>query len=461
MKIANMMSKYITSETFDNLPKKVVKKAKLHILDTVGNASFNGGARHMHKGFLEVLKNIGGKPEATIIGEEFKAPCTHAAFLNSVMCCLHGDLGVSGHPSYGVIPAALAVGERENISGKDFITSVVVGYEIFERIGRSIGGIDPAYKRGIQPSSIIAAFSATAAAGKALSLDEREMAYALGLAGGVGSGLVIEIATPGYGFQVGKSCEAGVLSALLAKEGLYGSSTVFEGEHDGVYAATGFCHAVAGECDLKALIWGLGRTYEILNSGIKYHGGCRIHHPSIDLAIKITREHEIKQDDIEEVEVKVGRREYYQSKYLGRDAHPKRWTEAVFSIPFAVSVAISDGEEVVGPEKFSEEKIEDLRIKELMNRVKTLVMEEKYPRRVSMKIKTKDGKEFAERIDYYIKGDPGSLWPLTEEEVKSKFRRLASFMFSSDKIEGLIFTIDKIEEVEDITELTELLYSRV
>jgi len=449
MAILNTLAQYAASETFDNLPEKVVQEAKRHILDNIGNSCFNfsGG---VHNEVTNVLKRNGGKPEATVFGEGFKVPCTSAAFLNSVICAMHGGGHklTSSHPCYSTIPAALAVGERENIGGRKLITGIVAGYEIFCRIGKAV--YPSSYNRGFHITATVGPFSAAASAGNILGLDATKMAHALSLAGALGAGYRETFATPARAIQVGRSCESGVLSALLAQENLSGSSTILEGK-------AGFCHAMADEYNLEDITWGLGRSYEILNTYIKAHGGCRGLHSSIDVAIKTVREHKLKADDIEGIKIFTSPTEVMLCGSSEQSLNPKTGDDAAFSIPFGVAVGILEGN--VGPEKCTEAKLKDSGVRKLMKRIEVEIEKREFPEQyfASIEIKMRDGEVIRDSIDY-PKGEPE--WPLTNDEVNSKFRRLGSFMLVPDEIENVLSTVYRLDSIENIAELISLLHKK-
>ena len=155
--LANKIGDFSAHTRFDTLPQNVVDAVKLRILDglAAGLAGFHMGR---HKQLLPLL---GGSPESTAWGLGQKFSLRDATLFNSfVSHSLYLDDGsrfAGGHPSSVVIPSALALAEKERKSGRDLIAAVLVGYEVFLRLGRAI--YPATVKKGFQATSVCGAAS--------------------------------------------------------------------------------------------------------------------------------------------------------------------------------------------------------------------------------------------------------------------------------------------------------------
>ncbi len=209
------------------------------------------------------------------------------------------------HPAVAVIPAAIAVAEWSGASGAKLLEGVVAGYEVMTRIGDAFLGTQ--YYEGFHPTGSCGVFGAAAAAARILDLPHEAVVRALGIAGTQAAGLE-EWKTDGSWIKrlhPGKSAEAGVLSAYLAKGGYTGPATIVEG----VY---GFLKAFSfkRQWDVDIMLRGLGTEYRGYGTSFKPYSGCRFYHQVIDATLALVREHNIKADDVEEVTVRVYRTAY-------------------------------------------------------------------------------------------------------------------------------------------------------
>jgi len=133
-----ILADYIAETNFEDLPNDVVHKAKMCILDSLGCA-IGGYQTKVGQIVVDLIREMGGKPQSTIIAARHKTSSVLAVFANSTMAnALDYDDTLFAHPGATTIPPALVVGEDRNSSGREFITSVVVGYEVMLRIGYAI-----------------------------------------------------------------------------------------------------------------------------------------------------------------------------------------------------------------------------------------------------------------------------------------------------------------------------------
>jgi|GEM_PF-5193312 len=188
---SKILAKYVVNLRYEDLKDEVIDKTKMHLLDAVGNIL---GAREMpwSRMIIEIVKQIKGEPQATVIGEEGRYPSMMAALANGTMA--HGiDADDSGarpswaHPGSCIIPAAYAAAEAVKASGKELITALVAGYEVNCRVDSSIY---PGLRdRGFHATGVVGTIGAATAAGKIFGLNEEQMVNAFGLAGIQAAGL--------------------------------------------------------------------------------------------------------------------------------------------------------------------------------------------------------------------------------------------------------------------------------
>ncbi|HSR13722.1 MAG TPA: MmgE/PrpD family protein, partial [Thermodesulfobacteriota bacterium] len=185
------ISRYIVEAGSKPLPEGVAEKARHHILDTIA-AMVSGSQLKPGKLAAAFARSQGGSPEAQVIGTDFLTTVINAAMANGFMA--HADETDDSHapslthPGCAIVPAALAIAEKENASGASFLRAVVLGYDISSRIGR-VMGVGDGRVYGHSTHAIGPLFGATAAAASLAKLDERQVRHALAYSGQQASGI--------------------------------------------------------------------------------------------------------------------------------------------------------------------------------------------------------------------------------------------------------------------------------
>ena len=445
MSVTRALADFIANTSYDDLPKEVVEHAKASILDWLG-AALAGSLEPPARIITSIIEEIGGREQSTVIGTRIKTSPVNAALANGIightveLDDIHEDAII--HPATSVIPAALAVAEYNDASGKDFITSVVVGYDVAIRIGMAI---NPSHYQFWHTTGTAGTFGATAAASKILNLSSEEIVHALGIAGTQAAGLIEVFGTMSKPLNAGRAAANGVLAALLAQKGFTSSRAILESEK-------GFCRATAKECDLKKIIEDLGKRFEIVNNIFKIHASCGHTHGAIDAILLLIKKYNIKPEDVDRIVVGTYP---IAVDVVGRNYEPKTAYEAKFSLPYCLAAAIIFGK--VGLTEFSDEKLSNDMIKKLSKKVTVNVDPECINARLGcarVTVYTVDGRELSYRVDF-PKGYPQN--PLTKEELERKFVDLASLALPEENVKRLLEVVNNLESLEKITLLTDLL----
>jgi len=455
-----ILAEYLSKLSFDILQEEVIKKAKYLLLDYIGYtiSSYKEDAAEI---IISVISKIGGKPESTVLGYGMKTSCLLSAFANGAMAHMteldDTHTPTMSHPGDAIISAALALGEREGVGGKELLTAIVVGYEAALRIGEAV--MPTHYWRGFHPSGTINTFGAAAAAGRVLNLTPNQMASALGLAGLQASGyfyFVDEGIRMPKDFNVGRAALSGVLASLLAHERFQGGTTVLESEH-------GFCRLFADpfSININRITENLGKEFKILEVSHKPYSACRHMHAAIDALLNIIREHKISPSEIEEVVASI----FSTGARFVDDPEP--WLPERgpygprFSTQFNLAIAIIEGEEGIRrlfDREYARTKLNDTYVREFMKKIKVVPnpeLDKEFPRMWSsiVEVKTRKG-VYSHRVDY-PRGEPRN--PMSYEELLTKFRVLTSKTLRKDVIEEIINMINNLEKVKDIREFIDLL----
>lgn len=347
MGITERLAETAAAITADTLPAQASTVARHCVLDWSGVAL--AGSREPLSQILIDEIAAGQRGEATLVGRPERVSVLSAALINGAMShALDFDdthTLMSGHPSAPVVPAALALAERDGCDGASFLAAVVAGVETECRLGALL---NPGhYALGFHATGTLGTFGAAAAAGYLLSLNEKQWRQALGLAGTQAAGLKSSFGTMAKPLHAGRAAENGLLSALLARRGFTGNTEIIE-------TVQGFAltHG-APEIDERRLE-PLRDRYLITDTLFKYHAACYLTHAAIEAASQLRAKHALRAGDIDSVEI-VG-----SAGCLGvcDIAEPRTGLEGKFSLRATTAMALL-GDDTSDPTTFSDERLSD------------------------------------------------------------------------------------------------------
>jgi len=453
--VSENIAKWLQATSYNNIPQEVVDVAKRSIMDFIG-VILAGSRQPVAQIVKKYVNEVNGKQQATVIGLGIKVSCAEAAFANGLLGHYldYDDLlvpmpGMEGiHITAPILPAALAIGEKENKSGKEVIEAYILGCEITCKVG---AGVDPSHSSlGWHPTATKGIFGATVAAGRLLGLNEEEMSYALGVAGSEAAGLRENFGTMTKSFHVGHAAADGVRTAMLAKLGFNSSKTIFEGKD-------GFCRVLSKAPKIDEITKNIGQPFCLPQVRLKLYPSCGNTHPAIEAMLNLVNRHnlhDISTENIEEIELKCDP----TNILVERLEKPSTGLMGKFSLPFCLALALSEGEVTVS--QFTDEKVKEPKIVALMEKVKIVPTPELRPtgdtaRPHIVEITLKGGKKIvSERVDF----PRGSIEnPIPDEELFQKYRSCASGVLQEKEIEKSIELITNLEKVDDIGTLLDIL----
>ena len=450
MTITEILSEFIVNLDVSELPETVINKAKNHLLDQIGVSLGASGSEPVSQAIASLLPDMrtGGSP---IWGRDIKVSLLPSILINGIMSHLlelddvHRE--AKAHMGPVVIPVALNLGAYLHCSGEKLLGAIIAGYEVMIRIAKGVGPSSHRYK-GWHATGTCGTFGAAAAASYLFGLDVSQTVNALGLAGTQSAGLwaFIHDGSLSKRLHCGRSAESGVLAALMAKQGFTGPKMIIEAEDGGFFKATSDAY------DFKSVTEGIGKTFEILGTGMKPYACCRTMHPAIN-AILLLRD-KVRLDEVERIEIRIFSVGKFQ---CDKTKHPSNPVEAQFSLAYAVSVALLDGQ--VLPEQFLPDRVKDpeaRRLADLVEVVPCKAYDEEYPSKwqTEVIVRTKSGEKFRQFIPY-AKGEPEN--PLSEWEIREKFIVLSGTVLSSEKQESIINFIKEVNVLSDVEVLVRLL----
>ncbi len=399
--LSSTLAAFVADISYDDVPARSREMAKRCLLDAIGVSLAATTHADVCRPFREYAIEQGGRPECTLLGSEVRVPAAAAAFANGALAhALDFEDSHDGallHPNAPTIPAVLAISEACGpVSGRDVITAIVLGCDVACRIGLAL---DVALDRyGWYPPPLIAAFGATAAAGKLLKLDATQLvdAFSLTLCQATCSA---ELKTSPHSdvraIRDAFPAQIAVSSAVLARKGVRGFDQPLEG------AAGFFALYARGAYSQNVLTDALGQRFEIDRISFKPWPSCRGTHAFIEAAQSLVRTHGIDTRAIASIELVGSRINRMLAEPLAQKQRPATAIDAKFSLPFTVAVALQRGN--VTLDDFSPAALQDEPTLELAAGVSYAVSEALPDKgietlRAAMNIRMQDGRGYAIEI---------------------------------------------------------------
>jgi 2-methylcitrate dehydratase PrpD len=443
------LAEFIHSTSFHVLPQNVIHQAKHCLLDLIG-VSIAGGCQKAAAIVQRLIPAMDGSEEATLWGSDRTLPLPTAVLMNAVQGhAIDMDDGhryANGHPGVVTIPAAVAIAEKENLTGRELIEAIVIGYEFFIRVGTAIN--PDLLLRGFHTTATVGCFSSGAVAAKLLKLNRAQTENALSLSGLQSGGLleVLHSGESGKSFQVGKAAQSGVLAGLMAQQGADGPERVFEGEK-------GFFKAFGGKpCDSQTICKNLGKDFNLPSVYFKKHAACRHIHSALDAVAEIAAGHSLSYEGIDSIDIDT----YSIAKSLtGHVATEGSELGAKFSTPIAIGLMLVFGQ--TDSSIYQKQYVSDPRVQSLARKVRVKANPERdkvYPGKRGACVTVKSGdRSFSHEVTY-PRGEPEN--PLRDDEMASKFEKNASTLYSADRVNLIRDIIFDIEN-RNVRELTSML----
>jgi len=435
MESTRILARYVAELRFENLPGRVVERAKVHLLDGLGCmlAGTRGGPAKTAVDMLAQLATTAD--QAAIYTGKTRGSARDAAFANAMSLYSVGlnDVHTASvaHPGGCVIPVVLALGEWKRLAGRELIAAMVAGYDVTARVGRSVM---PSHReRGFHATGTFGTFGASAAAARLLGFDSAQTANTFGIAGSQAAGL-FEFHRDGaltMVFHAARAAQNGVEAALLSSTGLTGPATVLEG-------ARGFCRATSNAFDEAALTSGLGELYEIEETSFRPYYGCSSTIAASGATAALMRRLGVKSpDEIASIDARC----HPVVAHDNAEGDPQTLLAARLSMPFNVSLVLARGDVVTAD--VYEADLRDARVRASLGCVR-LYEDTAMPRfGCHLTMTLKDGRS-AEEANLAPRGD--ARHPLTWDDVSTKFRRLTSAVVDEG---GATAVIDAVRMLEN------------
>jgi 2-methylcitrate dehydratase PrpD len=452
MNETRILAEFCSKLKLNDIPKDVVHKTKLCLLDYVANI-YGSLELQAVRDVISYMRGLCGDGIATALGCGFKTGILNAAFINGVTAeAIEAQDGLrfgGNHPVCAVMPAALALAEAGNLSGKELLEAIIAGYEAADR---AAAAMHPYHTlSGFLPTGTCGTFGAAVTAARLMHLDDTGMLNALGNAGYVLPLSMAEQLMGGYTVKIvqgGQAASAGITAAGLASKGISGCPEVLEGS-----SLKGGFTQITSKVDPKPerITDRLGEHFTIMDIYFKPFTACRHTHGAAQATLELLGETSFTSADVEQVNVGTyGVAEIAVGKGMPENAS---FVSAQFSIPYVIAVCIMDRE--LGPAQLTEKRIADPGVLGLSKKVAVKAADELnkvYPEKTSSRVEIllKNGAKLSRQIDI-PKGDPRD--PMDEKDLIDKIRRFAGNREASriDRISSLIMEIENLKNIQALT----------
>ncbi len=406
----------------EDAPPAVVARMKALVLDLLRVVAV-GAKLPWSRDARQYALKLGGNATSTVLFYGDRMDPVRAAFVNGSFahaCDLDDThVGSMHHSGASVLPAALAVAERENAGGRALLEAAIVGYEAALRIGLAVQ--PQLFQKGFLATATVGPLGAALAVAKLLRFSAEDMAGALGsactYAGGLAqfykSGSVIKRV------NAGKAAECGVIAALLTQDGIWGPRDILEGRE------AGFFRAFSDKPDPSRVTADLGRGYRLMEVSTKVHAGAGRLQATNDAGLALASEHQLAPEQI--VDAEVGIPKVIQGMLTKNDPHDMQ--SAMLSVPFSLAMTLVLGRARgpaagVTPTDY-DNLIADPAVRALSMRVRCVVdpqieaktNTEEVPSRVTLKLA--DGRTVEAKVDH-PRGSPHR--PMAWDDITALFR---------------------------------------
>ncbi len=432
--------------SYERLPPEVTQRAKMAILDSFANM-LACGVNFKPETLSAVIGQFSPANESTVYGLFQKRSCADAALINGMMARIldldDGHLAARGHPGALLVPTVFSLGEKAQKSGKEALAALVVGYEAYIRMGRTM---NPAHRdRGFDATGTIGIFAASLAASRLLGLTVEQTVWSMGIAGSMASGLneYLSDGSMPKNLHPGMAARNGILSAQLAQAGISGPKTVLEGKY-------GFIQALVGKIDVAKITADLGKSYGIMETYFKRHACMRRIHSAVDCACYLAGVKKIDPKRIAKVIV-------HTSSFVMElnNPNPETIVAAQGSVPFCVAMALLFGR--VGLAEFIPENLKNPALLALIKKVEVRVdpeFEKRWrstpdsPWSARVEVVLDSGTRDSYSVEYPM-GEPQN--PIPPEEMARKYDGMASVLPAAKRA----LLRERIEKLESIRNLAE------
>jgi aconitate decarboxylase len=416
-----------------------VAKTRQLLLDGVAVAVAGARIEEAPKILADYLREQGSKPACSALGFGFRLAPVPAALLNAASMHVLDFEPMWTPATHALSPAlapALALAERNGVSGREVLAAVAKGIEIQGWIRRASGHIESRDLK-FHPPGMVGPIGAAVAASHLLKLDSTTLANAIGIATSRCGSLASNTGTMTKSTHCGYAASLGLESALLAASGFTGDEEAFDGPRG--YAAT----FLPVHFDREMLL-SFGPPFRLVDPGftLKIFPCKFTTHYGITAALA-ARPRIPSPDAIRVIRMLA------PVVPTGDRPHPRTGLEGKFSVQYTVAAALLDG--AVTLASFTDERLNRPDMQALLAKIAVtmtpaITMQYNAGRYVNLEIELADGAIVRERCER-----PHGSWgaePVSDAEHMVKVRACLAGSLTPSAIDECVELGSRFEELD-------------
>ena len=432
--LSEVIADFVVDFDLKNAPAEAIDRARIAFTDTLG-VMLAGCRQDVSRILCDMVRLEGSKPEATVVGQSFKASPQLAALANGVAShAMDYDMNfIAGQAAAPVVPAILAVAEVTKATPAEIIAATIIGYEVAARFGRS--NLLASSVGGWHTVGMVGIVAAAAACSRLLKVSRQQIPDVIGISASMAGGLSVNFGSMTKPLHNGHAARDAVMSALLGGHGFTSNAASLEG-HSGYFEVFGRGLDVTYE-PFKDL----GKRYDLVVLGydLKAYPCGGLAHTSIEAALALRAKLASRLADITSIHCAVTR----NAGQRASTQYPQSVENAKFSLAYMVAYSLVHGAPMISA--FTEEAIKDDAVKAVAKTVTASVDPALGPgTRESpavIKVTLKSGETFEQRVDFQT----GSIQnPMTQAQVENKFRDCAALSFKPEVTDKILAAVNAL-----------------
>lgn len=440
------LAQFIVDAGPDRFSKDLITASKLCFLDWFG-VTLGGLHTPAVDILLSIASDVGGKPQASIVGYDRKTDRMNAALINGAMSHVldfdDAHMWTRNHPGAPLIAALLAVAEHEKLSGSELVNAFILGFETGTRIGLALG--KDYYDKGWHATPILGRFAVAAGVGRLLGLNSRELKNAFGLAATQAGGIRKSFGSMAKPFHAGEAAADGIFAAMLAQAG-------FSAAEDILDSRSGFLCMLSSRPNYDSITRKIGKVYHLHEVSFKPYAACLAIHPVIDGLIALRKESRLDPADIVRVDIQAAP----ICMVLGDNRDVRTGLKGKFSVYFCAALALAEGH--ANESAFTDQMVRKEKILKLMSKITVTEKASFQESEAIVKVENSRGHTWERHITA-PKGDPRN--PMNFGDVSEKFIDLTGNILSKENTERILQDIQDLENLNNIKTLMDVACKRI